>query len=195
NQPRKRIDLTIRGFAEFAKNKPPDVRLYLHMENAAPGWDVLRLSRGLGIEKRLIFSARPDGSHPALKDKTLNLVYNACDVGINTSGGEGWGLVSLEHAAARKAQIVPRHSACEEIWSGAARMLEPRHVMTQPDTHLDFHFTDARDVADALEDLYTNESSRREIADRCHEVATREELSWDAIALRWNDIFQRALGG
>src|SRR5690606_21874922 len=27
NQPRKRIDLTIRGFAEFAKNKPPDVRL------------------------------------------------------------------------------------------------------------------------------------------------------------------------
>ncbi len=30
NQPRKRLDLTLQGFARFAAGKPPDVRLYLH---------------------------------------------------------------------------------------------------------------------------------------------------------------------
>jgi len=32
-----------------------------------------------------------------LPDNELNIVYNACDIGINTSVREGWGLVSFEH--------------------------------------------------------------------------------------------------
>ena len=31
NQPRKRIDITMKGFARFANGKPNNVKLYLHM--------------------------------------------------------------------------------------------------------------------------------------------------------------------
>jgi glycosyltransferase involved in cell wall biosynthesis len=47
----------------------------------------------------------------------MNLLYNACDVGINTSLGEGWGLCSVEQASLGVPQIVPNHSACAEIFT------------------------------------------------------------------------------
>jgi hypothetical protein len=42
NQFRKRIDITISAFAEFAKDKP-DAMLYLHMGTKDQGWDVMQL--------------------------------------------------------------------------------------------------------------------------------------------------------
>ena len=57
-------------------------------------------------------------------DRALNLLYNACDVGIDTSMGEGGG-GQLRHGAAGPAQIVPAHSACAEVWNGRAEMIPP----------------------------------------------------------------------
>jgi len=50
-----------------------------------------------------------------LDDRELNLLYNACDVGLNTASSEGWGMVSFEHAATGAAQIVPRSWVCGEV--------------------------------------------------------------------------------
>jgi len=101
---RKRLDLTIVGFAKFAANKPANVRLCLHQ--AIPGeaedQQMKTLIEQYGISNRVFLS--PSG---VLDDEDLNLIYNACDVGINTSMGEGWGLVSLEHAATGAVQVVP----------------------------------------------------------------------------------------
>ena len=60
-----------------------------------------------------------------LSDADLNRLYNACDVGINTSMGEGWGLVSCEHGAAGAAQIVPDHTGCAELWRGRGELIPP----------------------------------------------------------------------
>jgi len=57
NQPRKRIDLTIKGFAAFAKdNKPPNVKLYLNMGIEDCGWNILKLSERYGISDRIIIT-------------------------------------------------------------------------------------------------------------------------------------------
>jgi D-inositol-3-phosphate glycosyltransferase len=45
NQPRKRIDITLRGFALFAVDKPETVQLYLHMGSEDMGWNALQLAR------------------------------------------------------------------------------------------------------------------------------------------------------
>lgn len=44
NQPRKRIDLTIKGFVKFAKDKP-DARLWLNMGKKDMGWDIVPLMK------------------------------------------------------------------------------------------------------------------------------------------------------
>ncbi|HEY7031678.1 MAG TPA: hypothetical protein VH482_10140, partial [Thermomicrobiales bacterium] len=89
--PRKRIDLTLEGFARFAHGKPPTVKLWLHhaIMDADERASLVSLAAHLGLTGRLYLSPL---DAPPLSDADLNLVYNACDVGLNTALGEGWGL-------------------------------------------------------------------------------------------------------
>jgi len=120
NQPRKRLDITLRAFKNYlerASNK--NSFLYLHSAICDSHIDTYMFAKRLGILDNVIFTQEYDKKNvkPSFSDKEMNLVYNACDVGINTSIGEGWGLCSFEHAYTGGVQIVPDHSACKEIFS------------------------------------------------------------------------------
>jgi D-inositol-3-phosphate glycosyltransferase len=188
NQPFKRIDLCLEGFEEFARDKPANVFLYLHMGSraAAPG-EISQVDR-LGIRARVLPDAATE-QHPCLLDDELNVIYNACDAGINTSVREGWGLVSFEHAAAGAAQIVPDHTACAELWAGSALLLE-----TEPPDEaagllgewcLNGGTVRPAGVAAALESLYANGALRTQMARKAYANATRPEYRWEAIGARW----------
>ena len=193
NQPRKRIELTMQGFALFAENKPDNVKLYLHMGAEDMGWNLMSLARRYDIEGRLIIS-NTSKETPKDSPKRLNLIYNACEVGINTSLGEGWGLVSFEHAATSAAQIVPRHTACEELWQGAAEMLEPVFTVTVERILTEGKFVSPKGVAEALERLYGDPEYLREMSEAAYQNATRPEYKWRNIARQWDALFQRLLG-
>jgi D-inositol-3-phosphate glycosyltransferase len=192
NQPRKRIDVTIKGFARFARDKPPGVRLYLHMGIADCGWNVVTLARRHGIEDRLILTAE-ERLLPAVPDDLLNRIYNACDVGLNTSLGEGWGLVNLEHAATGAAQVVPRHSACAELWEGAAELLEPLCSLTLEGILTEGQLVAPEEVAHALDRLYADPDLLRRRSAEAYAVATRPDYRWHEIAARWDRLFQDVL--
>ena len=90
NQPRKMIDISIEGFALFAENKPENVNYYHHAGLLDAGWNVAGLIKRFGISDRIILT----GDSPNLQNvpvERLNLIYNSCDVGLQTSLGEGWG--------------------------------------------------------------------------------------------------------
>jgi len=192
NQPRKRIDITIKGFALFARDKPPGVRLYLHMGVEDCGWNVIALARRHGIEDRLILTA-VEPFLPAVADEVLSWIYNACDVGINTSVGEGWGLVNLEHAATGAAQVVPRHSACEELWEGSALLLEPAFSLTSERILTEGRIVSPEGVARALESLYGDPALRASLSAAALRVATRPEYQWSRIAEQWDQLFREVL--
>jgi D-inositol-3-phosphate glycosyltransferase len=196
NQPFKRIDLCLEGFAEFARGKPWNVFIYLHMASrpAVPGEIVL--VDQLGIRNRVLPASSPT-EHPALPDDELNIIYNACDVGINTSVREGWGLVSFEHAAAGAAQIVPDHTACAELWAGCAMLLE-----TEPpdetgnllgEWFLNEGTVKPASVAAAVESLYSDGALRAHMAQKAYENAMRPEYRWEAIGERWCALLEEEL--
>lgn len=114
NQNRKRLDITLQAFARFAAGKER-VHLLLHAGLQDEGVRILRLAAELGIASRLLLPSFSHG-HPVVDERTLNLIYNACDVGINTAEAEGWGLVSFEHAATGAAQVVPGYATPGDIW-------------------------------------------------------------------------------
>jgi glycosyltransferase involved in cell wall biosynthesis len=58
-------------------------------------------------------------------DRYINTVYSACDVGINTCCGEGFGLANAEHITLGKPQIVAGVPAFKEILTGFATIIEP----------------------------------------------------------------------
>ena len=175
---RKRIERTLEGFAAFASGHP-DAYLYLHMGTTDSGCDVLGLASRLGIADRVVLSHR-EPHHPAVSDDRLNLIYNACDVGINTSTGEGWGLVTFEHAATGALQIVPDHSACREHWSGRAILLRDRGGDIAAD-----------EVARALDQARREPEAAAALARAGSAYAREPRFSWEAIAMQWLALFER----
>ena len=188
NMPRKRIDITMQGFAQFARDKPRNVKLYLHMATEDTGWNVLILAKRYGIYDRLMMT-RADNVRPNFSDEQLNLLYNACDVGLTTVTGEGWGMVSFEHAATKAAQIVPRHTSLEELWRGAAEFVEPAMKLTNPGNLTDAHIVSPEGVAAALQKVYEDREYRESLAEAAYRNATRPELNWNRIAARWKRLF------
>lgn len=113
NQFRKRHDQTIRIFAMLAA-KMPNARLLLHCNgNNENGLDLHQVAQYYGVHKKTYFV---HDYAMDMDDASLNMLYNACDVMINTAGGEGWGLTSIEGGACGVPQLVPDWSATREIW-------------------------------------------------------------------------------
>lgn len=185
---RKRIDLTIEGFAKFAADKPENVRLCLH--HAIMGQpereQIDSLIRKFALEDRVAFNPLGDG---AVNDEDLNLLYNACDVGLNTTMGEGWGLVNLEHAGAGAAQIVPDHSACSELWKdrGEVMPVEKRYIPSF--TVLEFGEVSVDAVAQALSKLYEDPQYCQRLAQQCYQATQNPAYSWDTIMRNFDKLF------
>jgi glycosyltransferase involved in cell wall biosynthesis len=174
---RKRVEATMEGFASFSRGRP-DAWLYLHMGMRDLGCDVAALAGSLGIADRLLTTGCPDGP-PRVPDSHLNLIYNACDVGVNTASAEAFGLVSLEHAATGAAQIVPAVPAALELWGSAATLLE-----APPSS-------DA--LAAALGRLYDDRRLLAERSRAAFEHASGERFSWPAIARQWEELLRGCL--
>jgi glycosyltransferase involved in cell wall biosynthesis len=181
NHARKRLDITLRGFAAFARGKPPDVRLYVHWSAERTGVNVPRTARALGIEDRVITPDHRDG----VATPGLNLLYNAADVGVNTSTGEGWGLPAFEHAATAAAQVVPAHSACGELWRDAALLLPVQHTMSLAGV-VEGGEVSPLDLAAALERLHADPELRAAMALAAHRRACSDAYQWDGIAGAWH---------
>lgn len=194
NMPRKRIDLTMQGFALFARDKPSNVRLYLHMATEDSGWNVLLLAKRYGIFDRLIMT-RADNVRPSFDDATMNVLYNACDVGLTTSTGEGWGMVAFEHGATRAAQVMPRHTSLAELWDGAAEFIEPSSTMTWPGNLTEGQVVSADGVAAALHRVYADRERRASLAASALGNARRDDFRWDRVASLWRALFDEVIAG
>lgn len=193
NQPRKRIDLTIKGFALFAKDKPQNVKLYCHMGVEDMGWHLLSMFERYNIIDRLVITSLELNPVNAVSIERLNWIYNACDVGLNTSMGEGWGLTTFEHGACKRAQIVPDSSAGAELYKGKALLLPIDHYETYPKILTEGAVTTPEAVAEALEIYYTDKKRRKDDAERLYQFITSPQFSWRNIAKRWDELFTEVL--
>lgn len=115
NSQRKRLDLTLQGFAR-AVLKNSKLHLIL-VTNANPQggayYDVQRIYleelKLLGadsytyLRNLIVVDTSPSN---VIDDEGINQLYNLSDLGINTSDGEGYGLCQLEHLFTGAPQIV-----------------------------------------------------------------------------------------
>lgn len=183
NVPRKRIDLTLAAFAEFAAGKD-DAYLLLHMGMRDNGIDVRAFAGELGIGGKILLTHEEDAP-PRVPDETLNLVYNAADIGLNTATGEGWGLVAFEHGATGAAQVMPGHSACAELWRDKA-LLVPVEAGREQDGIV------SRDgVVAALETLYRDRELRARLGEAARRHALDPRFDWDTIAESWKTLLSK----
>ena len=197
NQPRKRIDLTIKGFIEFALDKP-DARLWLHMGQKDMGWDIVplfkRVARDMGYDStgKLILTNPAFSTENCLPIEQLNKVYNAVDVGVNTCIGEGWGLVNTEHAATGVAQLVPDHTSLKEIFKDMPRIpIESWEV--DRNYGLDRGQPSPSALASLLTQYYEDRELLASVGQQCYERIHETELTWPAVTSKMEAIVKRLL--
>lgn len=183
------MDLTLEAFSLFSHDKD-DVKLYLYQGLIQPAEysELLAYIDRFGLADKVKLTS-PSTEVPA--QVHLNKVYNACDIGINTSAGEGWGLVSFEHAATGAAQLVPAHSACEELWQGIGFLIDVRkEYRPRFPLHNIMYEIDPVSAANALNNLYQNHELRDSISQRCYEFTTKTQYKWSEIARKWLQILE-----
>lgn len=117
NSERKRQDLTIMGFVELLR-RHPDKPLWLLMVTTVDPqkgayYDIQRIFVDQLVRAELdpaIYGKRMaiiDTAPPtSITDDGMNQIYNMCDIGINTSDGEGFGLCQLEHLYTGAPQVI-----------------------------------------------------------------------------------------
>ena len=197
NQFRKRQDITIKAFAKFAVNKP-EAQLYLHMGLKDQGWDLMgvfarEMSKvGLDPNGRIIMTTQSDGP-PNVSVEMLNTIYNACDVGVNTCKGEGWGLVNFEHAACGVPQVVPDHTSCKEIFEGYGELIRCDHVDVDTNYAREMPCPSSDHLAEILDYLYQDQSVREWVGTRCRQRVMDTQFSWDTVASQFGGIFEEVL--
>ena len=197
NQFRKRIDITIKAFAAFAVDKP-EAMLYLHMGLKDQGWDIMEvfareMSRvGLDPNNRIIMTSNQPNP-PNVSVEMLNDIYNACDVGVNTCKGEGWGLVNFEHAACRVAQVVPDHTSCKEIFEGCGELIRCDHVDVDTNYAREMPCPSSDHLTEILNELYHSPEYCQRVADDCYNRVTDAQFAWDTVASQFGGVFEEVL--
>jgi glycosyltransferase involved in cell wall biosynthesis len=138
--------------------------------------------RGVPIEQfstRLIITAQ----NMAFKDDEINMFYNAADVGISTSDGEGWGLCQFEQMGVGVPQVVPDIGGYKEFCTpDNSSLVKPSHRYYLPTTFSpvggEAMACNPHDVCLAMEEYVLN-SSKRE----AHGKAAKEKVmtyTWES---------------
>lgn len=195
NQPRKRIDITLEGFKLFSEGKPDNVKVYMHMGTKDVGWDIIKYSTRLGIDDRLIVT-NTNQSIQAVTTEKLNLIYNACDVGLNTGLGEGWSLTNMEHGVTGAAQIVPNHSALTELYTDCGILIPVDRWLVNQDTLTVSGLVRPEHVAEGLQLAYDNKEEKLlDLGKKTLEKFTSKEYNWKNIVKdKWNPILKEVYG-
>lgn len=190
NQFRKRLDLTMRVFADLARVRP-DARLVLHCANSSErGWDLEQLARYIGIKDRIHLIHE---TNPEMTEDELVSLYNTADVMINTAGGEGWGLTAFEGAACGIPQMVPDWSATRELWANYGILLPVSDWRCEPKYLNSAHaIIDVAQSGALLRQVAADDDLRKEMVGMALANADRQP-SWSEVGMRFEQLLTSAL--
>jgi glycosyltransferase involved in cell wall biosynthesis len=194
NQPRKLIDLTIKAFCLFNK-RVPEAMLYLHMRNLDRGWPTQALMtrecrrHGLAGDN---FRTTEDATLP-VSDQVLNYIYNISGegkgCGLNTSLGEGWGLVPFEQAACMVPQVMTDFATGPHALGNHCYTFPVDHYRTSVRIATDGGAGSPEGVCEALMQVYNERNGRaKEVALAAYNHVHSSQFSWEEIGFKFKSM-------
>jgi glycosyltransferase involved in cell wall biosynthesis len=199
NQPRKDIPNTIFGFIEAKKiweKGLPKPFLYLHCHPTDPlGWDLPRiLSQTELVENEDYMLLSEEYQHSMVEVEMLNKIYNASDVYLTTTLGEGWGLTYSEAASCKVPIVAPYTTSFVEMsnMGRSAYMLYNIYPCCQQTDSIIREQTDIMEIGEALLKVAINvianpESHKRKIETNYEWV---KNLEWSNVCKIWIKYFK-----
>lgn len=198
NVTRKNYDVMLRAFALIAR-EDPDVDLVLHCRPIDPeGMDLVQEMLRLpeDIRARLHFTMMHD-TFTGLPVEGLNALYNAADIYMSTTGGEGFGLTLAESLAAGVPVVATGWAAEIEVVGEGGVMVPPLHdsygevVRYHSGYGMDWAVPDPKAFTEPVVNLLSHRSRRTSMGalGRLH---VQRMFDWDTAAARFLDLFSQA---
>lgn len=194
NVVRKNYDALLRAFAAIAAVRD-DVDLVLHCQpldrEGIDLWqELLRLPED--VRERVKFTGIHD-TFKGLPTEGLNALYNAADLYVSTTGGEGFGLTLAESMAAGVPVISTGWAAEVEVIGDGGVLIPPLHdaygrpVVYHSGYGMDWAVPDWQAFVEPILSLLDKPSHRRDIgqAGRLH---VKRNFTWDAAASQFIDL-------
>lgn len=186
---RKDIEATLEAYAKALPHLDRDTYLVLHTPRLPDLKKEMLQKRieELSLKEKILLN--PFGNEYT-SDEQLRKLYQACEIGVNTSLGEGWGLISFEHACCGAAQLVPDHSAPSEVWKEAAFLLPVSKQVQLPTNPFAMQSVDTDALATALIKLVNDPLCLEHFSTACCLRAHQEQFSWKQVSKKWLSILE-----
>lgn len=200
NQPRKDIPNTIFSFIEARKIWPenlPKPFLYLHCHPKDPmGWDIRAIMLQTDMQEDVDYKLLPKKYEEEMVEvEVLNKIYNASDVFLTTTLGEGWGLTYSEAAACKVPIVAPYTTSFMEMsgYGKNAYMLENIIPICQFNDNVIREQTDIYEVAEVLvkvaEDKFSDSPEMKNKVEANYKWV--KSLEWSTVCKMWADYFKK----
>lgn len=168
-----------------------DIQLYLHCSQNELGTGInipLTASRWLSDEEvgTRIFTPSFHDTFVGWPEQDMNALYNAFDLFVSTSRGEGFGLTLAEAAAAGVPVIAQNVSAIPEVVGPGGVLIEPSGAMVTVPSGEDVWMADVNAFSEAIEHLYVAGGVRRKLGEAGLKHV-RESFSWDVAAAKFHE--------
>lgn len=192
NQPRKMLPRLLDIFALFA-GEHPQALLHLHTDpddaqHKHHSYDLradLR-HRGLSGQVRLSDGFRMRRGH-GLPLSRLAALYQAADVHLLASTGEGFGLPNLQAAAAGAVPLAGAHSACRELVEGHGQAIAVADWV-EDEFGIQRALVDIEDGAKLLAGYCDDADQLRRDARRSRSFALA--YRWDGVVEAWDELLR-----
>jgi glycosyltransferase involved in cell wall biosynthesis len=200
NQIRKRVDTFIYIFAKWLEKYPHD-NCFMHYHGATKdlGIDVEQWAHYLGVDTKLILTAKNLDPGTGIPLDKMKYIYNAADVYLQTCAVEGFGMPLHEAMRCKVAAIVPDYSALSDWPSFQKTVDSVAYVPVHPDPWLNQNgintihkMINAEAAIEMLETLYQNKERRNELAENGYNVASDARYMWTNIGMKFHEIFTQA---
>lgn len=195
NQPRKEIARNLMVLKELkARGYKP--LLYLHMQHSDIGGNIFVMADQLGLQKEDLVLPHPNifNANQGLPVSTLNQIYNAADMVLTTTLGEGWGLSITEAFATKTPVVGPDNTSLTEIMADNRGALVPSGN-TPSLWHTDMQdmerirpLMDVEAAADAIEDIIHGDS----IPDIEAAYEWAKQYTWKVVCKLWLQVVEGA---
>lgn len=168
--------------------KHTDIHAWFHCKGQGDGLELPELfSRDPGTAPRFNFPGRHN-TITGWAEEDLAVLYNAADVFMSTSWGEGFGLTLGEAAATGLPIVAQNVSSIPEVVGPGGLLIEPERLITVFAGH-DQWLPRVDAFTEAIDYLYTSSGARRDLGEkgRAHVASS---FSWDEAAAQFSELIE-----
>jgi glycosyltransferase involved in cell wall biosynthesis len=192
--PRKNIPNMMRAFHQFLRRNPrarKDCYLLVHTypvpdENFPDAYHLYQVWEALGGPVENFCCTTPERYLEGLSDEGMARWYNAIDVLLNCSMGEGFGLPILEAAACGVPSIATRFSSMEELVEGRGWLVEVADMVPMQHISSWMAVPSTEGMVRVMAEGYGDRGKVRKLGQRAYEFARTNE--WGAVGRRWLEL-------